>query len=247
MVEIRRAGTLNSNICQIEFIERVDTYDNFILPPIRVRDPTDPKAQFNTAYYLRQYDFQVAYPVDSSCDFVFRSIAALAASNDFTSIDTAGNAVAIMSDYSIVTEGDNLKLNFNGKQIDCANSSNIAKVVSAYNNSLGRIRKITKAFNQTANICEYYAPNVRLQREGRMITQDRVIQATFADYNNSRLDAVKDIGGGQNSITQELEYGDYVFKDNGTGAIVIPPYLYDILNDPEMTYDTTRVISVNYE
>lgn len=246
MVEIRRAGTLNSNICQLEFIERIDTYDNFILPPIRVRDPTDPRAKFNTAYYLRQYDFQVDYPVNDSCEFVFKSIAALALSNDFTSIDTAGNAAAIMSDYSALTEGDNFKLNFNGKQIDCADRSNMAKVVFLYDSSIGKIGTLTKAFNQRANVCEYYAPNVSLQREGTTIIVDRVIEARFADYNSSNVLAVRDVGSLDSSITQEIEYGDYVFKDKDTGAIVTPPYLYDILNRPSMAYDTTRVVPVTY-
>lgn len=255
MVEIRRAGTYTSNICQVEFIEKIDTYKYFISTPIHITDPTDLDAQFNTSYYLRQYDFQVENSKDG-CKFSFMNLAALSASNDFSSIDTNGNAIAIMSDYSALTSGENSLLDFNGKKINCSDRAIMSNVFNQYNNiisgargELNRVKTITKAFNASANVCEYYAPKVEITVAGsfntQRVEQDRIITATWEDYNSTsppyRIDDF-----GTASIRTYVEYGNYVTRSAIDNQIITPPFLYELLLTSNFPYDSTRVVSVSY-
>ena len=253
MVEVRRAGTFNSNICQVEFIEQVDTYSDFILPPIHVTDPTNSNAPFNTKYYLRQYEFPVQDRL-SGCQFGFSNIQDIASSNDFSSIDLSGNAIAIMSDFSALTASDNAALNFSGKYINCAATSNIQSVIQLYNSGinsgLNKIQTITKAFNQGANVCEYYAPQVNVMlisgSSSAQQPQDRIIQATWNDYNTTTGPSDVQEFGSQ-LMTRYVEYGNYVYRLNSDNSIVKLPYLYEVIGNPSVlsNVDTSRVVTTS--
>ena len=165
MTEIRRAGTFNTSTCQIEFIEKQESYKNFISSPIFTTDPTDPSAALNTKYFLRQYQF-TTLPVEGRCAHNILSIADIVSTNSFYRMDLSGNALGIQSDASKVT--NSAQLDFKGKPVNCADINILNAVKNRYNAIMeytpiqsppkyNILQSISTAFNPQADTCEYTA------------------------------------------------------------------------------------------
>jgi hypothetical protein len=260
MVEIRRAGTYTSNQCQIEFVERVDTYKNFISSIIFSSDASDPDAQFNTKYYLRQYQFEMA-EVQGECAQNMVPISNLVIENKINSLDISGNGLAIMSDSSIIPKIDSDKFSYVGKNIDCTNNYILNAVQSKYNNTarflttnnFNSIQSFSTGFNQRANVCEY---NVKTKRwfkarnnkyyslENQLVT----IEAQWNSY-NFRTGIVNYSNAPEPDIIIEYDPAAITMKLDSNGNYqaynvannqIRLPFTYQL----PTAYDTTRVIKL---
>jgi hypothetical protein len=168
MYQIRRAGTYDETRCQIEFVEKVDTYGDFTDAPYNITDVQDPNVQFNTRYYLKQYQFTMQQLGNSECTstsptakYALKSIYPLAANNQLYKLDLSGAAIAIQSDVSIVDTSVSNRLVMADREINCQNINVLNSVRNAYNAlepaHPNTLVTITSSFNAGPNICEYTA------------------------------------------------------------------------------------------
>jgi hypothetical protein len=165
MVEIRKAGTYDSNTCQIEFINQTATYSNYIDAPIQVNNPLDPQSQYNTSYQLLDYNFTVI-PSPTTCDFTVRSIRDMAKNGTLNLIDiSGGNGLSLLSDKSNLVGSSNVVgLDYNVKVIPCTDLGILSQVAQQYNNlqvdpynptEKNSISTILMSFNPIPTVCEY--------------------------------------------------------------------------------------------
>lgn len=166
--QIRRAGTYDETRCQIEFVEKVDTYGDFTDAPYNITDVQDPNVQFNTRYFLKQYQFTMQQLGNSECTtasptakYALKSIYPLASKNELYKLDLSGAAIAIQSDVSIIDTSVSSRLVMGDREINCQNINVLNSVRNAYNAlepaHPNTLVTITSSFNAGPNVCEYTA------------------------------------------------------------------------------------------
>ena len=152
---VRRVGTLTGTQCQLEVIESIKTYIDFVRTPINITNITSftteadlQLAKSNPQFYMRKYEFTLT-PA-STCKYTV---------NANSAVDISSNPLAIQSDKSIY---NNPLTNYN-MFIQPDSCTNMAAVKAAYGAltvpGAGTLKNsITKwicAFNPRPDICEY--------------------------------------------------------------------------------------------
>ena len=101
VIGVRRAGLAGTNMCQIELIEKEESFVNFLKEPNPA--PTNPTAESNKRYFLRQYQFRVnsASLVNSVCNFVIPPFTADDIKNRTFDISGAAYALDVASGPSV--------------------------------------------------------------------------------------------------------------------------------------------------
>jgi hypothetical protein len=265
MVEIRRVGTYTNTQCQMEFIERIDTYKNFISSVIFSSDASNPDAQFNTKYYLRQYQFDMLPDLSDTCAQQMVPIAYLVANNSINSLDISGNGLAIMSDSSVVPKATSDQFSYTGKNINCADVNVLNAVVTKYNNTMRfqatnnfhKLTNISTVFNQRANVCEYNGLATkwfqsRINRSYYTLTNQKVtLQVQWDSYNPRKGLNYLDINTVQPDvvaeydpalITMRLDTNGVYQAYNSANNVVTLPYTFQL----PTAYDTSRVSTIRF-
>jgi hypothetical protein len=260
MVEIRRAGTYTSTQCQIEFIERIDTYKNFISSVTFSSDASNPDAEFNTKYYLRQYQFDMLPDLTDSCAQQMVPITNLVANNTINRLDISGNGLAIMSDSSVIPKATSDQFSYTGKSINCANLDVLNAVVQKYNNTMRfkvtnnfhSLTNISTVFNQRANVCEYNGLATkwfqsRINNSYYTLPNQKITLQVQWDSFNPRKglttfapDIVSEYDPAL--ITMKLDANGIYQAYNTANNIVTLPYTYQLPS----AYDTSRVSTIRF-
>lgn len=264
MTEVRRVGTYNSNTCQVEFVEKVETYKNFISSPIYSSDASNPDAKFNTRYYLRQYQFNVVSDPTGTCAYNMSSIKSLVSTGDFSAIDISNNAVAIMSDSSVIPSADLHLYSFSGKPIDCANPAIMNAVQNKYNESFtlagttkyNSLTAFSTAFNPKSDTCEYTVLTTRWFKSmaGSYYTLPNInvsVQAQWDSYNRRTGMNYTDSSMTRPSILREYDPVKITFRRDSSGIYQSYDALNNLVNLPytfklPVAYNTSRVSSIKY-
>lgn len=259
---VRRVGTYDSNTCQVEFIEKIDTYANLISSPINVDNISDPNVIYNSRYYLRQYEFKTS-PKANTCGHTISNIRQLVLNGRINEIDISGGAIALESDVSKVSEAESASYKYSTVVVNCLHPTIIAKVKSKYDISFpisqtsgaapkyNSLKAFSTAFNSAMDTCEYTV-NVNKWFRGlsgslyqiNNINVTLKVQWDSYDINNF------DYSASSSSTTPSLlaEYDpskivpekqlDNTFKfKNESGAYVDLPYTYKL----PVNYDRSRV------
>jgi hypothetical protein len=260
MMEIRRVGTYTSTQCQMEFIERVDTYKNFISSVTFSSDASNPDAEFNTKYYLRQYQFDMVPDLTDTCAQQMVPIANLVANNSINSLDISGNGLAIMSDSSVIPKATSDQFSYTGKDINCADVNVLNAVVQKYNttmrfkttNNFNTLTNISTVFNQRANVCEYNGLATKWFQSKinssyyTLPNQKVTLQAQWDSYNPRRglTSVVPEILTEYDPalITMKLDANGVYQAYNTANSLVTLPYTYQLPS----AYDTTRVSTIRF-
>jgi hypothetical protein len=265
MTEVRRVGTYNISTCQVEFIEKVETYKNFISSVIYSSDASNPDAQFNTRYYLRQYQFELVPDPTGTCAYNMSSIRSFVSTGNFSMIDIGkNNAIAIMSDSSVIPPADSNLYSFTGKQVDCARPEIMNAIRQKYNTTIrypgttkyNTLTAFSTAFNPLADTCEYTVLTTRWFKSmaGSYYTlpnQSVSIQAQWESYNPRTGIIYTDSSMTTPSILREYDPAVIKFRQDSNGSY----QSYDALNNPvvlpytyklPVSYNTLRVSSIRY-
>jgi len=264
MMEIRRVGTYTSTQCQIEFIERIDNYKNFISSVIFSSDASNPDAKYNTKYYLRQYQFDMV-PEQGECAHNMVPITNLVGSNALYRLDISGNGLAIMSDSSVVSKSQSDLYSYTGKDIDCANTNVLNAVVNKYNavpafyntNKFNTIKNISTVFNRRTNICEYNATATKWFKSRinnsyyELPNQKITLEAQWGSYNPRKALIYSDLVAVQPEVLAEYDPAQITVRldangvyqaYNSIGNTITLPYTYNL----PVAYDRSRVSTIRF-
>ena len=259
---IRRVGTYDSNTCQVEFIEKVDTYANLISSPINLTNISDENVIYNSRYYLRQYEFKTI-PVAARCDHTISNIRQVVLDGRINEIDISGGAIALESDVSKVSEAESASYKYSTVLINCLHPTIIAKVKSKYDISFpisqttgatpkyNSLKAFSTAFNSAINTCEYTV-NVNKWFRGlsgslyQMNNINVTLKAQWDSYDINNFDYLASSSSMTPSLIAEYDPSKivpekqldntYKFK-NESGAYVDLPYTYKL----PINYDRNRV------
>jgi hypothetical protein len=259
---VRRVGTYDSNTCQVEFIEKIDTYANLISSPINVDNISDPNVIYNSRYYLRQYEFKTN-PLPNTCGHTISNIRQLILNGRINEIDISGGAIALESDVSKVSEAESASYNYSTVVINCLHPTIISKVKSKYDTSFpisqtsggtpkyNSLKAFSTSFNSAMNTCEYTV-NVNKWFRGlsgslyQMNNINVTLKAQWDSYDINNFDYLTTSPNTTPSLLVEYDPSKiipekqvdntYKFKNEG-GTYVDLPYTYKL----PLNYDRNRV------
>lgn len=233
IIEVRRGGVGGtSSQCQIELIERQDFYEDYTLPPVNTDDPS--QAQYNTKFFLRQYQFNV-----NIANCVVVPIALTPAQLSQNIMDISSTPFGIESDTSIISPKysvPSIETQFNINEFYSVGF--LQKIKTQYNSKLintapplyNTLTNFVNAFVVSPTICEYqikitrqmYSKDYGIWYDTDNIdsyiivqtdkyTTGRNISGTFIEYINM-------------DITFSLQNNAYVPLI--AGAVVSLPYMF---------------------
>jgi hypothetical protein len=259
---VRRVGTYDSNTCQIEFIEKIDTYANLISSPINVDNISDPNVIYNSKYYLRQYEFKTN-PLPNTCGHTILNIRQLVLNGRINEIDISGGAIALESDVSKVSEAESASYRYRALPLDCLHPTIISKVKSKYDTSFpisqtsgatpkyNSLKAFSTSFNPAMNTCEYTV-NVNKWLRGlsgslyQMNNINVTLKAQWDSYDINNFDYLSTSPNTTPSLLVEYDSAKivpekqldntYKFKNEG-GTYIDLPYTYKL----PLNYDRNRV------
>ena len=266
ITSIRKVGSGLNNNCQVEFIETVSSFADYIKSPVYSSDPRAFESQYNPTSYLRQYEFQITANV--GCTFDATSIRENVLDGTLYKLDLGANTIgSLRSANSIISQGelDNLSFPYSANvRVPCEDTVSIIPAVKAwyegatyYNNGSrkNKLTAVTFAFNSAANVCEYSISSL-VWREITNVGQVSQVPAqiylratwdnpTNYSYNtgakDSRPDSVQMFD--TNTLTASVNGPNRVYKD-GDDIEVSVPYIFGIKDRANL--DDSRVKKVDW-